>query len=364
MARARPLERLALAAACFVASQGCDLFDRELIAYGKTSDAGPAAECTPRHAPERPTVDHEADDVEPRWFLLRDMDLAPGPAWMSQGLDLDGACTTDVSDPAGCRVGTAAQVDGEDGIDNAFGAHVLPALSAIETDLAADARLEHSLGRGAIAVRLHEWNGLPDDPHVVVTIALSAFAVPSDDERRPRPRADQQPRWNGRDYVWLRRDSFLDGGGRMGKLEDIDAYVRDRVLVAALPHRAPLRFATSQRTFELPLERGYLVARLARDGESVFSATLVGQLDVHDLIDALPRIGVCEDDPGRSDLVRVLERSADLASFRAGGACDRIGVAIQMTGYPVQLGGITGSRPLPSPCGPPARTGNPGDVDE
>jgi hypothetical protein len=129
------------------------------LATGTTGDAGPVADAGPGGAPPTSAL----RQVSLEMTRVNFGDPPDAGAWRPVGFNLDGKTTTATStDVCGLVQGArpAAQEDGQDGIDNSFGANVCPILDGVagptacssgilETYLVTDAS-----GSGAVTIQL------------------------------------------------------------------------------------------------------------------------------------------------------------------------------------------------------------------
>ncbi|TFH32502.1 MAG: hypothetical protein E4H00_01270, partial [Myxococcales bacterium] len=125
--------------------------------------------------PNRPAASTSSpDDVESIAFALNQIFLRQSAEMAASiGIDLDATVTTG-RDDATCQprevdgevVGQAV-VDGGQGIDNAIGAVLLPTTSSALPCLEDNLAMTQGRGIGTILLWVQEWNGLPNDAHVV-----------------------------------------------------------------------------------------------------------------------------------------------------------------------------------------------------
>ena len=162
------------------------------------------------------------------------------------GLDLDTTCTCDDPklEPESCvppDAGLKRPCDGPDGRDNAAG----PLLSAasVAGKGAGPAAFQKKIESGTfnVLMTLDGWNGLPDDPSVLVGMQLSnGIEGTQSDAGAPRPRFD------GTD-VWTVSPTSVLGGVELAGTDcrlkpatcipvrvDTSAYVKDGTIVAHL----------------------------------------------------------------------------------------------------------------------------------
>lgn len=342
----RPLYCFVGAPLLFLTSS-CSIYDASLIREGDASidrDAGLEG-YVGRRPPTRPDV-ADGEDGPVRVFALGDVVLAQSPArWSTIGYDLDGFYTRQATDPVECvpkpdldakldfsERPPNVQLDGEDGIDNVFGAALYDAVklgltatglfeAGEDPDIEREARTSHRAGRGTLLVRITGWNGTPNDPRVQVEVAQSVFATACEGGTPPSITYDsqtQQPRlqggdplpppaWEGFDCYWMRPDSFPLTLER-SFLNDDDAYVSEGTLVFHLPEREILFFADPVAV-PVVLSDNVFTMDLGEDGAGNLIAA--GRWTINDLNRVGPHIGIC---PGSTQalLESTLHRLADL----------------------------------------------------
>jgi hypothetical protein len=141
--------RTTLLIALLLSSPACSVYEPELVEKGLAS------------IPDRPssTTSSSSDDVE-AIFAFRNISLdQSGDRWRRFGLDLDGMNTKSISDAAECVAANGnPPLDGDKGIDNAFGQYVLPTVVSLISCLEDNIALNQGSGRGTVLLRLREWN--------------------------------------------------------------------------------------------------------------------------------------------------------------------------------------------------------------
>ena len=383
---ARLLGALLVASSSF----GCSVFDPALIEAAE--DAGPDDDrdgggggdvdlgpqgigCTMgrRVAPARPPASTEGEDLEEIVFGLKEVLLdQPDPVWQDIGLDLDGYCS-DLPVPVGECVppsDTATLIaDGDQGIDNAFGAELYPLVELVFPDLQATVRTSSEQGLGVVAIRLRGYNGQADDPRVDATLSQSttAFAGSADEQEPPsytivdyRPfEADMTtpmapPAWDGNDWLVLREDTFFSGDLEQPLVRDSNAYVVGRTLVMTLPARVDIVFAGPDNGITVRLTDARAIGTLSEDLTRLENVTFAGRWPVIDLLRTTESLGVCEGDPEFDIFRRKLDSAADIRTTPGtggeGAECDALSVGVKFEGYRSRIAGLTPGRIPPMGC--------------
>ncbi len=321
----RPLVPAAATLLVALLSVGCAIYDPALLDNldGATVDAGvggDGGDCTPRVPPTRP---EGLDDGvgEEMYFVIRDLTLRQneGELWRRTGYDLDGLCTSSPTFTAECTNRTGTE-DGEDGIDNVFGARLFVLFELTINNYQDSMQAMHEEGRNALVVGIRGWNGQPDDPRVEAwtattvgstsegaggdtapTVTFDELAVPQLMDG-PAP----APTWDGSDWTWLRSDSFSAGEISRPLASDDNAFVKDGVLVFDLPDRAQfLLFGVDVRperagqllTSRVRLTSGVMTVRLDPAGAELTDGVLAGRWPLDDLFNTTQEVGVCPGDP-------------------------------------------------------------------
>ncbi len=355
-------------AACLL---GCQVYDPKLVEdAGAGPDGGPTGMCVGRRPDDRPTSE-DGTSVPDVYFGLIDvvLDQEEGSLWADLGYNLDGYCTGQPVFESGCEPGRGAtrpQPDGNDGIDNVFGAALFPLVEVVTPGLQDTARAAQREGMGLPVLRLRNWNGEPNDPRVHVTITQAVVTVPpaSDGSAPDIDIVDYRaeiggapapaPEWNGEDYVWVRSDTFLAGNVEQPLVFDDNAYVVDNQIVTRLPDRVEILFPADELGVMVRLTGGLAVARMSADGTALEDVVVAGRWSVVDLLRTAENVGVCmgttEYNVLNAQLQGIVDVRSDVGSGGPGVECDAISLGVGFTGHRLRLGGVAEGRPLLSAC--------------
>ncbi len=372
---------------------GCDVFDPSL--YMRAGDGGGdaasdggaeggAADCGPRRFPkERPMAD-DGSDVGEVAVVLKDIVFNQlAGRWRGIGFDLDGICTTTESPRSECR-SVEPIVDGEGGIDNAFGGRLFVTINAFfQSRLEQTAQTFQALGVGSLAVIVRGWNGTPNDPSVDVIVAQTVFgttaamaAMPDFDPARVQilPETDDEPArlvlddgsggtmplppptWDGNDVFFVRSDAFVDGDIGQPIVRDERAYVVDGQLVVQIPDRITLAFSGGSQGVLIRVQR--TVSRIQMPSsptelDASLDATIAGRWAVSDIVQSATALGICAGTSNYDTALNVIQGAADLLSRPDGDPsqeCDAVSFGFRMTGRRGVVGGTVDPPPLPNPC--------------
>lgn len=350
---------------------GCVAYDPALVQRDASPDMGGNGTCTPHHAPGRPAGDDTsmAGDVS---FGLRDVVLNQSAALARMtGYDLDDFCTDDTNHASECNPGMGGRVptDGDDGIDNQFGAALYPIVEAAVPGLEMRARAAQTAGNGLPVLRLRGWNGTMNDPVVDVTITAAVFSTmgtgltmaPAVTIADPAHQtlADGSPVpppvWDGQDFAWVRNDSFLGGDLDMPLVRDQQAYVNDGLVVAHLPARVDITFPTDTVGVLVRLTDAVATGQLSEDGLMLTNVIVAGRWAINDLLTTAENIGLCRGSGQYSVLNNTLIRDGDVRSTPPMPGdpvldCDALSIGVSFTGFRMRIAGITPGLVISDQC--------------
>ncbi len=359
----------------------CKVFDAGLIE--PPEDATPSSDAPPpdvplvdaptpsglRKVPPRPPMEAEGPDEAPVLVALRDVALnQDADRWRDIGLDLDDLLTEPPVPEAECEPPSETaepELDGNDGIDNAFGSRLFPIVRLALADLEALSRTNQAAGIGAILLRISDWNGTRNDPRVSVWLSQSAAgtsAEPSAVRFEGMELVDATdgtaaplPAWDGGDHWFPRDDTFFMGDVSRPRVVDDNAYVSDGTVVMRLPDRVDiLFFAGTEAGVRVRLTDAYAFGTFDDDFSEIAVATVAGRWAVLDLLDTGDNIGICVGTPQRNIVEAQLDTIADVRSTPGTGGlgvtCDAISLGVTFRGLRANLAEVGPSRPLPNPC--------------
>ncbi len=369
--------RAALSPACLLLSAllaACNVYDPSLV----VRDAG--APDIPRpldlgrrdlaKPPPRP-AGADSGDME-LLFALKDVRLDQGSSgWSGIGFDLDDRFTTVDDLDVECSPpspGAEPELDGDEGIDNAFGHILYPLIDAVLPTLETEFRASQTAGRGTLVARITGWNGLDDDPRVNVVIAQSALgtsaAAADVDPATGRLRAGgaaPPPLWAGNDTFFVREDAFVGGNEARPRIEDSNAYIADRQVVLTLPAGTEILFLASARSVKVSFTAATVVGTLSPDARRLERVTVAGRWASSALLEASGPVGICSGSGTWDILANALDQRADVravpGSGGAGADCDAISLGVTFEGYRGLWGGLA-----PAPAPPDCCAGVPGDA--
>lgn len=391
MIRVRAL--LALGFGGAVVLHACSVYDESLLVgskpvskdlwgsgigwWSKTRADGCISAGMPR-AEDRPT-NTAAGEIGDLYFALSSMALgsldrkgeATEGAWKTLGFDLDGLCTLSPtcksSDPTfSCEPQSAMPADGDYCRDNTFGKLEADTIAlqglGKEFGLSNDA-FNCALCRGDynFLFRISGWNGEPNDSNVRLDLYPSPGieAAPTSwqcDLEAPLGSWKSNSCWTEADKFTIQTKSTQGTPSAAGLgpalLNDPSAYVREGYIVGLLPENTLFWFPAKSAAlaFPLKLQRGVVVGKLVKDGESyrIEDGTIAGRARGQDLLEAFESLGLCAGHPLFSLATTQLGLSSDVLYTGINSdeaACDSISVGI---GFDARAASFSGTERAPS----------------
>jgi hypothetical protein len=355
----------------------CSVYDANLVQDAAVVDARPAVDLGPsglEKPPPRPTG-MDSGDLE-IVFALKDVVLDQGATgWRSIGFDLDGLWTTADDLRVECLpVNDAASVelDGDRGIDNAFGAILYPFIDAVLPTLEADFRASQTAGRGTLMTKITGWNGLDDDPSIDVVVAQSVLGTtasaaevnPATGRLIAGGGVPPAPLWGGNDTFFVRDDAFAGGNPLLPLIRDSNAYIAGRKVVLTLPPGTEILFLAASRSVKVLFSAAVVVGTLSPDASRLLDVTVAGRWATSELLDAAGPVGICAGSTSLTLLGNALDLHADVRAVPGSGGgtarCDAVSLGVTLQGYAALWGGLAPSPAPPDCCaGVPGGTGCP-----
>jgi len=337
----------------------CSVYDASLMQEGLAT------------VPDRPPPStSSADDEVEAVFAFRNVCLdQSGERWRRFGLDLDGMNTTSIDAAAECVAANGnPPLDGDKGIDNAFGQYVLPTIVSLITCLEDNIALNQGRGRGTVLLRLRNWNGTPNDAKVDVSVLSavdgtslddvsgvqwggpngSSLMLPGTTEEAP------DPAWDGEDYYFVDPSSLVAGDIERAEVWKSDAYIRDGRVVLPVDSGATFVFLTGPGSFSISMN-GFLIADISEDGQTLEKGLLAGRFPAGELVATLGPLGIC-DEAFRGSVVGLLTNNLDLRVDPGVGSpddqCTATGVAFSFQGIRARIADSIApvELPIPDPC--------------
>ena len=320
--------------------------------------------------PRRPTI--EDTTGEEQVIGLHELILRQdGGRWRTIGRNLDGLCSVPPVPLVECQPRddeSSPQIDGEGGIDNAFGGAFFDLVNATAPELDETAREASTQGTGALVLRIRGYNGEADDPRVEVAVLQSVFGFagtaaetePSEHQvidlvpyeldgetRKPFPT------WDGNDWLFPRSENFYDADPENPVVIANDAYVSGGVLVVALEDNVPFNFASAAIGISVKLTDARLVIGIGEDNTMSGRAQLSGRWKIQEMLQAARTLGICPGSPQFEILARRIDTLADVLS-RPGDdnaiACDAMSAGVEWNIAPARIGNLEDGALPPDLC--------------
>ena len=302
---------------------------------GGAREAAAADPCTSTNVPPPPT-NADTDTKRDIVFALSNIDFAIDGTFR-YGLNLDQRCTCPAADACQRPRGADAACDSPRGVDSAL----TPLLGTLRRfEVLDQTTLNEALrtGTSGALMRIEGYNGLADDPRVVVSVYGSTGS-----EERPTGRPEDR---------WKVDEASLAGGvAYLPSYRDETAYVSGSRLVATFDFPIDIGGAPSQPPLRADLQAGIIVADIGPGGESL-DGVIAGRWptksilrDIESFPDPLaPTQTICGDS-GTYDLVRKLVcGAADIPSAPTsdgqGRACDALSVHINFKALRASFGNV------------------------
>lgn len=343
----------------FVLAASCSVYDPSAIERGLAG------------VPDRPPAETSSKgDGEEAIFAFRNISLDhSGDRWRRFGLDLDGMQTESADEVSECVTANGSSVvDGERGIDNAFGQHVLPTVVGLISCLEDNIALNQGLGFGTVLLRLREWNGTPNDAKVDVSVVSAVDGTSIDDVSAltwggpvgatlmlPAGAGEAPPpAWDGEDVYFVDPASLVAGDIDISLVWKTDAYISNGRVVLPLDTATTFVFLTGPGSFSLSLD-GFLIADISEDGETLTKGFIAGRYSAGELVATLEPLGIC-DDSFRDSITSLLTDNLDVRIDPTLGSsddpCTASSVAFTFHGVRARIADEIApvALPIPDPC--------------
>jgi hypothetical protein len=334
----------------------CSVYDSALLDQGLAGVPG-----RPPASTSSPSDDQEAV------FALRNVSLQQrGDRWRRFGLDLDGMNTSSKDSSHECLAANGEPVlDGDNGIDNAFGQFVLPSVLDLLPCLEDNIALNQGLGFGTVLLRIREWNGTPNDAKVDVSVVSAVDGTSLDDVTgvswfgatllAPDGATEAPPpAWDGDDVFFVDPGSLVAGDIEYPLVWKTDAYIRSGRVVLPVDTATTFVFLTGPGSFGLSLN-GFFIADISEDGQTLEKGLLAGRFSGGELVDTLEPLGIC-DARLRDAVTSVLTSNLDLRIDPDLGSsdepCTASSVAFSFQGIRARIADTIApvELPIPDPC--------------
>jgi hypothetical protein len=273
-------------------------------------------------------------------------------AWQSFGYDLDGLASTPSSEnhcaPA-AGAGDTVKEDGPGGLDNSFGARILPLMGSVIPQPSQSVTDE--IASGAFTVLFHMDNLGPGSNQSGVQAAVlhgTQLATP--------------PKFDGTDVWPIRYDSVLGGDRNQPKLSIASSYVAGQIWVSAPKIDLVLALTSGSMNIALPIRRAVITMEITGVGASATASKgmIAGVLETEQLTDAIEDAAgaVSPSLCGSATTAAILDQVRQASDIMLDGTngnpattCNAISVGFGFDARPVKLGSVApAEQPKPDPC--------------
>ena len=326
-------------------------------------DRGPREAARPPERAGEPT-----GSTRSRFYAINTLSLgyaersgAPSPiAWKKYGYDIDGKLSNDKStDHCRLKAGAAAKIkqDGEKGIDNSFGANILPILGKAAPDSVKS--VNEGLRTGAFTL-IFEITGLDyEEDQTNTGLGGQLFAG---------ARLANPPKWDGNDDWPVLPELLVDGtiaGG--SRIKFTDAYVNKGLFVSGTDATLRLGLSIGGVLLTLSIDKATLSFQkpASASGLDLTNGTIAGVLNTERLIRDLKKVtGRISDTFCKEGAFEPIAEASDIMTDGTNGdptqECDGISIGIGFTaralGPPTRV--ATPPAPQPDPCVAPSDAGS------
>jgi len=284
-------------------------------------------------------------------------------AWKDYGFDIDGKQTTkDSSDVCQRKAGAGSnvQVDGNGGIDNSFGANILPIIQSAGSIPNPSEQISNSIRGGSFTIQF-KIKGLTKDAKQTNTgLSAQLFASGTFDED-----GGTKPTFTSADD-WPVRPELLNDGKTVAsgsKVNFPDSYINNGTFVT------PQGTVTISLVFQgvaLDLEIQKAVIVMDISGDNATNGTIAGVINTEKLVSGLKsvagRISKSLCGSAFDGIAQQIQQTSDILSDgtnRSGVPCDAISIGIGFSakriGNATKVAGL--GTASPDPCAAPADGG-------
>jgi hypothetical protein len=258
-------------------------------------------------------------------------------AWKGFGYNLDGKTSDSKSTDVCKRVagaGSSNQVDGDKGIDNAFGLTIMAIISGVQPE--ASKTVATAIADGTFTV-LVEVSGLDGTPKQTNT-GLSGQIFAGGDFGSIDANKGKKPTFTSSDNWPVIKDSTASGTVESGGLVKLnDAYVVDGLFVARADN-IKINVVVAGQPISLNIRKAIVSFQV--DGTNAKNGTIAGIITNEELVTELKKVinnftsNFC-DPKALEDVLNLIRQAADITSDgtnAAGTTCDAISVGIGFNG--------------------------------
>jgi hypothetical protein len=275
--------------------------------------------------------------------------------WRQYGFNIDGLVSTaqsqDLCQPQNGAAPSTVYPDGDNGIDNAFGKHVLPLLLSLTLNASAEATEGIHDGKPTVLLHLADLLPGPDQNQIPAAVYLGSEA--------PAP-----PVFDGTDCWPVDPVSLLDPMEIASSTVSFpQSLLQNNAWAsgAVSPGPLTLRFNIAGYPLTLKIRHVRMTLDLAAGHDSAVNGQLGGVLDTEEFVEAIHKLVgafdpiLCEGSTLEGILQQMRQASDILqdGTQSTGVTCNAISIGIGFTMARVNLGSIAPPTPDMNPCPPP-----------
>lgn len=342
---------LFFAAAPALMTAGCE---SKVSLVNTTAGAGGAAPivCEPRtwdrtgeQPPDGPSTER-LPDGRGVTLAISELDFGVGNGWRQLGFNLDDHVTDSGEGPCTPVSGSTEHQDGQNGIDNAFGNHVVPMLETMLDGFQERVNLEIEAGRFSYLFAIEALGDESRYSPVVTRLYQGADL-------------GEAPAFDGKDNWPIRRDSLLNASDPESAKNTLHcSYLSDDVWVSEPMPELDIELRIGEtNALALHLRDAVVSMAIDADRKSASSGRLGGMIAVDDLADALvPIMDALGDDICDAaiyeDFLDELRQAADVRiGAKSGGSCNALSVGLGFNARSARIGSVVlAPPPKPNPC--------------
>lgn len=328
------------------------------------TDAGPGQSKLPPEKPVGASVTPTQDvfTYALDTLLLGDATRAgalSGSAWRDYGFDIDRKHTTkDSTDVCQRKAGAGSnvQVDGNGGIDNSFGANILPIIQNAASLSNPSDQISTSIKDGSFTIQF-KIKGLTKDPKQTNTglfAELFASGTFGDDGGTAKPTFTPADDWPVRPEL-LKDGQTIAGGS---KVQFTDSYINNGSFVTP-QGTVTISLAFKGVALDLEIQKAVIVMDI--NGDQAQNGTIAGVINAQKLVDGLKtvagRISASLCGTAFDGIAQQIQQTSDILSDgtnRSGVPCDAISIGIGFTAKrianPTKVAALGGTSD--DPCAP------------
>lgn len=332
---------------------------------GGTGAGGPLIlENPPEPGPETPG-DGAGQVLAIRKLFLGNTDrngVEDDKAWMEYGFDIDGKASTkaskDLCQPAAGATPDTVYPDGKNGIDNSFGANILPTVIALAP--AAASGVNDSIDSGSFTIMLDiKELGTGENYNPLKTFLYGGANFDQTDDG-----VDQTPAWDGSDE-WPVVYELLNNGDINDPLVQFpSSYVvtadGKRWWVSGTAGTLVLNLAVGGYTLAININEAQIAMELGADNQTATNGTISGVIETEQLIDELAKVAgsidttLCPPSSTFDNLANQIRQASDVlqdGTQDPAKTCDGISIGLGFEMQSVKLGTVADKAMMqPDPC--------------